>query len=71
MHRTPDVGDRRGGNPRHERVSFVQVTQPQGVTDDVVAQSFESGQRAVYVGAERRSAPNKAGGSALASNRVP
>jgi len=58
MHR-PNVGDRRGGNPRHERgVLRARVTQARRRHAMVVAHFFESGSDAVYVGAERERTAN-------------
>jgi len=64
---TPNVGDRRGGNPRHERVSFVHVTQAAGRHAMVVAHFFESGQRRRLRWGRVESAPLMAGAVALAS----
>jgi len=51
----PHVGDRRGGNPRHERgVLRARLLRPQGVTRMVVAHFFESGQRRRLRWAESR-----------------
>jgi len=52
---TPNVGDRRGGNPRHERgVLRARLLRPAGRHAMVVAHFFESASDAVYVGAESR-----------------
>jgi len=65
---TPNVGDRRGGNPRHERVSFVHgYSGPQGRHAMVVAHFFESGQRRRLRWGRVESAPLMAGAVALAS----
>jgi len=53
MHR-PNVGDRRGGNPGHERgVLRARLLRPAGRHAMVVAHFFESASDAVYVGADR------------------
>jgi len=46
MHRPPNVGDRRGGNPRHERGGpSCTVTQARRASRDGSSSLFESGQR--------------------------
>jgi len=63
----PNVGDRRGGNPRHERgVLRARLLRPAGRHAMVVAHFFESASDAVYVG-RVESAPLMAGAVALAS----
>jgi len=55
----PKRGDRRGGNPRHERgVLRAPVTQARRASRDVVAHFFESASDAVYVGAESKLTAN-------------
>jgi len=54
------------GNPRHERVSFVHVTQARRASRVVVAHFFESGQRRRLRWGESRAHAN-AGAVALAS----
>jgi len=51
----PNVGDRRGGNPRHERgVLRARLLRPAGRHAMVVAHFFDPASDAVYVGAESR-----------------
>jgi len=64
---TPNVGDRRGGNPATNGVSFVHVTQAAGRHAMVVAHFFESGQRRRLRWGRVESAPLMAGAVALAS----
>jgi len=64
----PNVGDRRGGNPRHERgCPSCTVTQAAGRHAMVVAHFFESGQRRRLRWGRVESAPLMAGAVALAS----
>jgi len=68
MHRPPNVGDRRGGNPRHERgVLRARLLRPAGRHAMVVAHFFESGQRRRLRWGRVESAPLMAGAVALAS----
>jgi len=65
---TPNVGDRRGGNPRHERgVLRARLLRPAGRHAMVVAHFFESGQRRRLRWGRVESAPLMAGAVALAS----
>jgi len=64
----PNVGDRRGGNPRHERgVLRARLLRPAGRHAMVVAHFFESGQRRRLRWGRVESAPLMAGAVALAS----
>jgi len=68
MHRPPNVGDRRGGNPATNGVSFVHgYSGPAGRHAMVVAHFFESGQRRRLRWGRVESAPLMAGAVALAS----
>jgi len=68
MHRTPNVGDRRGGNPRHERgVLRARLLRPAGRHAMVVAHFFESGQRRRLRWGRVERRPLMAGAVALAS----
>jgi len=68
MHRPPTLGDRRGGNPRHERgVLRARLLRPAGRHAMVVAHFFESGQRRRLRWGRVESAPLMAGAVALAS----
>jgi len=57
MHR-PNVGDRRGGNPRHERGVLRARYSARRASRVVVAHFFESASDAVYVGASRERTAN-------------
>jgi len=68
MHRPPTFGDRRGGNPRHERgVLRARLLRPAGRHAMVVAHFFESGQRRRLRWGRVESARLMAGAVALAS----
>jgi len=55
----PNVGDRRGGNPRHERgVLRARLLRPAGRHAMVVAHFLNPASDAVYVGAESRGTAN-------------
>jgi len=64
---TPNVGDRRGGNPRHERGVLRHVTQARRASRDGSSSLLESGQRRRLRWGRVESAPLMAGAVALAS----
>jgi len=63
----PNVGDRRGGNPRHDGCPSCTVTQARRASRDGSSSLLESGQRRRLRWGRVESAPLMAGAVALAS----